>query len=86
MKRFILVFLLCLMSMLTKAQPEECTESSHPCYAECNADCGGPTCMACLDALEIPIDGGIVWLLLGGAGIGIRRLVVSKKSNKKEID
>ena len=75
--------LFCLMSMLGKAQPEQCTDSSHPCFAECNPDCGGPACMACLDALEIPLDGGVLWLLLGGAGLGIRRLVAVKKANSK---
>jgi len=64
-----------------------------PCFPECPAcstacdpaqgnDCDSPTCTDCLSAncpSLIPIDGGLIWLILGGAGLGIRRIVKSKK-------
>lgn len=33
---------------------------------------------------EVPIDGGLIWLILGGAGLGIRTIVKRKKKSQSE--
>jgi hypothetical protein len=49
------------------------------CRTECAAGCFEPECLECLEKTQIPIDGGILWLLLAGAGYGVKKIVDNRK-------
>ncbi len=61
-------------------QPGSCSDS--PCIALCGENCeniSDPECEACLEGTQIPLDGGLLWLLLAGAGYGVKKIVDHRK-------
>ncbi|MFW5701104.1 MAG: PID-CTERM protein-sorting domain-containing protein [Cyclobacteriaceae bacterium] len=78
----VLVFLISFT--LASGQPSGCTEETDPCNDIClELSCGSVECKSCLDGDNdtIPLDGGLIWLVLGGAGLGVRSLLKKKKKN-----
>jgi hypothetical protein len=63
------------------------------CEPVCNVEgCDIADCMACIAAAApggcnegIPIDGGLVWLLLAGIGLKTGHFIQSKRSGKNSL-
>jgi len=67
--------------------PNPCGTGCSNCDEECNqVGCDPAVCQTCLDQPAptgcsgvIPIDGGLIWLILGGAGLGAKSLLDKRK-------
>ena len=85
MKKIIIIIFLS-MSLNNTAYnqiPAGCSDEDHPCYGVCQGVCQSSIdCLNCLATEPVPIDGGLLWLILGGAGLGVRRLMKNKKKEK----
>jgi hypothetical protein len=78
-KRFFLsLFFILGMLVYAGAQPGGCEEVIG-CEEECGNDCNSPECEECIRRLQIPIDGGILVLLLAGVGYGFKKIAGFKK-------
>ena len=77
-KKGILLFAFIFYLNFTSFGQPLCTElpETEPCFG-----LTGIECTECLQGTEIPIDGGVTWLLLGGLLIGIKRI----RSKKQKV-
>ena len=57
-----------------------CTEECMPCSNIACEPCITQNCQG----NSIPIDGGLLWLILGGVGVGAKRIIIRRKKNKIE--
>lgn len=81
-KKILFIFLAITLLITTDGftQLGPCEDS--PCYEICNGDCSNftdPDCADCLEGTQVPLDGGLLWLLLAGAGYGIKKIVGQRK-------
>jgi hypothetical protein len=89
MRKFIFVFVSFIFLTCYPLYSIPCFPECPSCSTECDPalmnDCDSPTCQSCLSAncpSLIPIDGGLIWLILGGAGLGAGRIIKNKKKSK----
>jgi hypothetical protein len=52
------------------------------CRDACAGGCETLECLECLDNTRIPLDGGLLWLLLAGAGYGVKKIVDHRKKQQ----
>jgi hypothetical protein len=95
-KRFFLFFLFLIgIIVCVEAQPGDginafsipggsnpCMGYSDECDELCSEGCGAPGCQPCIEGTQIPLDGGLLWLLLAGAGYGVKKIVDHKKKQQ----
>ncbi len=80
-KKQLIILILLFSSVFALADENPCENPSDPCYSICNTACGSMECESCIANTQIPLDGGLIWLVLGGAGLGVRSLLKKKKKN-----
>jgi hypothetical protein len=78
-RKYIIVLVFLFSSVIVLADDNPCFNSSDPCYPICNANCGSFECEECIAGTQVPLDGGLIWLVIGGAGLGVRNLIRRKK-------
>jgi hypothetical protein len=44
--------------------------------------CTSQACLDCLESYAIPLDGGLLWLLLAGAGYGVKKILDHRKKQQ----
>jgi len=79
-KIILVLFLFLIISISTSASIDPCDNICSACNIECTGGCD-TECETCVNnkCLGIPIDGGLIWLILGGAGIGAKSLLDKRK-------
>ncbi len=60
---------------------DPCADPESPCWEACNGNCNNlnEACTQCLSNTQVPLDGGLLWLLLAGAGYGVKKIVDHRK-------
>jgi hypothetical protein len=64
-------------SIMNMGLPDGCDLPE--CRDVCEDNCESLACLECLDSTQIPLDGGLLWLLLAGAGYGVKKIVDLRK-------
>ncbi len=84
-KKIIFIFFTLILFLhidgFTQPGPDPCADPGSPCYIACGGDCSSTNdeCLACLSNTQVPLDGGLLWLLLAGAGYGVKKIVDHRK-------
>ena len=86
-----IIYFIFLVNSSAIAQPFNCNVCS-ACKDICdNTGCDSDECLNCVNASSpggcfgvIPIDGGLIWLILGGVGVGVKSIVSRRRNDKGE--